>query len=58
MLHINRLRSISNLVPRFALLSIYHLFILPILTMVTLFMTLAPNRMVYFWTLPRQLQQK
>jgi len=30
MLHINRLRSISNLVPRFVLLSIYHSFILPI----------------------------
>jgi len=29
MLHTNRLRSISNLVPRFALLSIYHSLILP-----------------------------
>jgi len=28
MLHTNRLKSISNLVPRFALLSIYHIFIL------------------------------
>jgi len=30
MLHINRLKSISNLVPRFTPLSIYHSFILPI----------------------------
>ena len=30
MRHVNRLRSISNLVPRFALFSIYNSFILPI----------------------------
>jgi len=30
MQHVNRLRSISNLVPRFALFSIYNSFILPI----------------------------
>jgi len=27
------------------------------LTMVALFTTLVPNLMLYFWTLPRQLQQ-
>jgi len=51
MQHINHLRSISNLVPRFALLSIYHSFILLIFYYGSIVYDTCSQSDVYFWTL-------